>query len=135
MEKIATLRSISPLVGLELSLIPVAGVCSIFLFSTLYGEKNGRVNSAFETIYGVSIAGILALSGIVILEIYSSVKAQKRIIRAKTSQNLILAQAEEEEEVGKEGEDGEELVEEVNGIYVGFSFSWVAECMPRNFVR
>ncbi|GMH75834.1 hypothetical protein TrLO_g15657 [Triparma laevis f. longispina] len=128
-EKVATVKNLGPLTALELCLILVAAVSSIYLLSTLYGEKNGKVASDFETIYNISIAGVLALCVIGIIEIYSSVKAQKRIVRAKTSQTLNKSQVEEKEEEEEEEEEGTvgegakvEIVEEVNGVYVFFSF-------------
>ncbi|GMH66597.1 hypothetical protein TrST_g749 [Triparma strigata] len=125
-EKLATVKNLGPLTALELCFFPVAAVSSIYLLSTLYGEKNGKVASEFETIYYISIAGVLALCVIGIIEIYSSIKAQKRIVRAKTSQTLNKSQVEEEEEEEEEGTVGEgaeaDIVEEVNGVYVFFSF-------------
>mmetsp|Transcript_6008 Transcript_6008/g.10929 ORF Transcript_6008/g.10929 Transcript_6008/m.10929 type:complete len:593 (+) Transcript_6008:803-2581(+) len=97
-EKLATVKNLGPLRAVELCFFPVAALSSIYLLSTLYGEKNGKVASEFETIYYISITGVLALCVIGIIEVYSSVKAQKRIVRAKTSQTLNKLQVEEEEE-------------------------------------
>jgi hypothetical protein len=69
-EKLATVKNLSPLTALELCFFLVAAVSSIYLLSTLYGEKNGKVASEFETIYYISIAGVLALCVIGIIEIY-----------------------------------------------------------------
>ena len=98
-EKIARMRDISLRRGVAGFLTLVTGVCAIFLFSTLSADD---MNETTNTIVG--LIGVAASLGVVVSEMYSTLKAQRRRIELSESG-----------QIEERGTELEEPVEEVSG--------------------
>ena len=106
-EKITTMRDISLRRGVAGFLTLVTGVCAIFLFSMM------SANEKDEMTYIVGLIGQGASFGVIISEIYSSLKAQERRIELSESGAL---------EEQQQALEPEEPVEECSWIFSGISF-------------
>ena len=107
-EKIATMRDISPRRGIQGFLTLVTCVCAIFLFSMMSAERMDET-----AILVIGLTGTVACLGVLLSEVYSSLKAQQRRLTESESGQL----AEREEKI-------EEPVEEVSGEESSLASSW-----------
>ncbi|GMI09881.1 hypothetical protein TrVE_jg13446 [Triparma verrucosa] len=107
MEKIARMRDISLRRGVAGFLTLVTGVCAIFLFSMMSADELDET-----TITVVGLTGFVASVGVVVSEIFSILKAQRRRMIELSESGQIVEQATELEEP----------VEECSWVFVGVSF-------------
>ena len=83
-ERIATLRDISLRRGVAGFLTLVSGICAIFLFAMM--SANDMDGTTIEC---VGITGVVAIIGVLLSEVYSTLKAQDRRIELSESGQIV----------------------------------------------